>query len=278
MIEPTASLAAHSVPPPHVRDADQIRAFYDDHIVQKVADFVDGNPRVEAAWQTIQQWAPPTPGQVLDIGCGFGQMSWQMAARWPSAQVTGVDIRPRSIALASQVFSRPNLAYTTASLETFDAARGFDLITLIDVYEHIAGGERAGFNALVARVLAPGGVVILTFPTPAYQRQLREHEPAKLQPIDEDITPATIDGLAAATGTRLVLYREQNIWRSGDYAHAVLTRAATGGRIERAAAMGPRLIDRVARKLRLSGGGDGSRASRLQRIERTLGAGVYRPR
>ncbi len=280
MSESPASLAAHPAAASPQHDADQVRAFYDDHIVQKVADFVDGNPRVEAAWQTIQQWAPPSPRQVLDIGCGFGQISWQMAGRWPSARVTGMDISPRSIALASKVFAGANLAYSTASFAEVDRGRGYDLITLIDVYEHIADAARAGFDAQLARVLAPDGVMILTFPTPAYQRLLREAQPEKLQPIDEDIDLMTIQALAAATGTRLVLYREQGIWLSGDYAHAVLTRTVTGGRVERSAAPSRGLIVRAAGKLRRlrRGAADESRDSRLHRIERTLGAGVYRPR
>jgi 2-polyprenyl-3-methyl-5-hydroxy-6-metoxy-1,4-benzoquinol methylase len=279
MTELPVSLAADRVGAP-ARDADQVRAFYDEHIVNKVADFVDGNPRVDAAWRTIQAWAPVSPRQVLDIGCGFGQMSWQMATRWPSARVTGADISPRSVALASRVFERSNLSYTTASLDALGAETAFDLITLIDVYEHIADEERAAFDVQIARLLATDGVVILTFPTPAYQRLLRHEQREKLQPIDEDIDASKIQALAAATGTRLVLYEEQSIWLSGDYAHAVLTRSAVGARVERATAARPGLFERVAGKLQVLGRGvdAASRVGRLQLVERTLGAGVYRPR
>jgi SAM-dependent methyltransferase len=278
MSESPISLAAHAAAPP--RDAAEIRAFYDEHIVNKVADFVDGNPRVDAAWRTIQEWAPAAPRHVLDIGCGFGQMSWQMATRWPSARVTGADISPRSIALAAKVFARPNLSYTAATLDALSVDTSYDLITLIDVYEHIADDERAAFNSQLARLLAPDGVVILTFPTPAYQRLLRDQHPEQLQPIDEDIDVRKLDALAAATGTRLVMYREHGIWLAGDYAHAVLTRSAVGGRVERRPAPACGLIDRVVNKLRRLGRGvdAGSRDGRLQLVERTLGAGVYRPR
>jgi cyclopropane fatty-acyl-phospholipid synthase-like methyltransferase len=279
MSELPVSFVAHRVAAPS-RDEDQIRAFYDEHVVNKVADFVDGNPRVDAAWRTIRDWGPVSPRRILDIGCGFGQISWQMAARWPSARVTGADISPRSIALASKVFSRPNLEYTTAPLDALDSRAGYDLITLIDVYEHIADAERAAFNGQLARLLAPDGIVILTFPTPSHQQRIRAEHPDKLQPIDEDVDMGKVQALTAATGTRLVMFREASIWSTGDYAHAVLTRAASGDRVEPIATAEPGVIDRVIRRLgRFSRGVEtGSRDGRLRLIERTLGAGVYRPR
>ena len=260
--------------------ADQIRAFYDEHIVHKIADFVDGNPRVNAAWQTILQWAPKRPRRILDIGCGFGQVSWQMAQQWPRAQVTGLDISPRSVALASRVFQSPNLTFATTSLDSLDVDDGYDLITLIDVYEHIADSARAFFNASLARVMAADAVLIVTCPTPEYQQFLRRQQPDKLQPIDEDIDAGTLQALATATRSRLVMFREQSIWLEGDYEHAVLSRATTLTPVERRGSEPPALLDRAARKWRRwrDGLDPGSREYRLQMIEQTLGAGVYRPR
>ncbi len=89
---------ASVAPAPHVRE------FYDEHIVHKVADFVDGNRRVDAAWRTIQHWAPASPRCVLEIGCGLGAMAYRMAERWPDARVFGADISPRSIEFATKLF------------------------------------------------------------------------------------------------------------------------------------------------------------------------------
>jgi SAM-dependent methyltransferase len=278
MMQPQSAIA-HPVAGARA-DADQIRAFYDDHVVHKVADFVDGNPRVEAAWRTIEEWAPASPAAILDIGCGFGQISWRMATRWPAAHVTGLDISPRSVALAAKVFQHPNLGYVATSLDAIGRDGGYDLITLIDVYEHIADADRAAFNASLAGLLAPAGVLILTFPTPAYQERLRANEPAKLQPVDEDIDLPKLQALAAATGTRLVMYGERSVWLSGDYAHAVLSRHQPGVPVPRPAPSSPTVVDRAVRKLRtaLRGAEAGSRESRLELIERALGPGAYRPR
>lgn len=259
---------------------DAIRAFYDQHIVDKVADFVDGNPRVDAAWATIEQWAPPAPRAILEVGCGFGQISWQLASRWPDAQVTGFDISPRSIDLAKTVFERGNLSFSDGQIETLNRPAGFDLIVLVDVYEHIAATDRPGFDAALGRLLAPGGRLVLTFPTPAYQQFLRASHPDKLQPVDEDIDISVLQQLATATGTRMLMFNERSIWTSGDYAHAVLDRSATGRPVTRAVPPSPRLIERVSGKLRALWQPEAadSRAVRLRLIERNLGTNIYRPR
>lgn len=259
---------------------DAIRAFYDQHIVDKVADFVDGNPRVDAAWDTIQQWAPPSPRAILEVGCGFGQISWQLASRWPDAQVTGFDISERSIELAGKVFQRDNLSFAAGQVEALDRTAAYDLIVLVDVYEHIGVADRAGFDASLGRLLATGGRLILTFPTPAYQRLLRTSHPDRLQPVDEDVEVSVLQQLATATETRMLMFNERSIWTSGDYAHAVLGRSVTGGPVARVIPPAPRAIERARRKLQTLWRGEtpGSREGRLRLIERSLGPDIYRPR
>lgn len=261
--------------------ATQVRAFYDEHIVDKVADFVDGNRRVDAAWNTIQQWAPAAPKRILEIGCGLGAMAWRMASRWPAAQVTGIDISPRSIDYASKLFVLPNLAYASGRIEELDLGRDYDLIVLVDVFEHIADADKPGFNASLEPLLAADGRLVLTFPTPAYQRILRSTAPDKLQPVDEEIELHTLQGLATATATNLLMYREHNIWISGDYGHAVLGRREAGRPVERPEpAPPPTTIARAVRKVRslFQAEDPASREARLRLIERVLGSAAYRPR
>ena len=257
---------------------DTVRDFYDAHVADKIADFVDGNPRVTAAWTTIAQWAPAAPRHVLDIGCGFGQVGWWMAERWPAAHVRGLDLSPRAVDLASRVFRRENLSYSTDELATHPSGR-FDLITLIDVYEHVPATKRLEFNSAVSRIMSCDGTAILTFPTPAHQRFIRDRHPDKLQPVDEDVDLRVIHDLAVATNARLVFYAERSIWMAGDYAHAVLSRREVEPPVTSRQPVQPTLLDRAVRKIRSRWHEDpGSRDSRLRLIEQALGRGAYRPR
>jgi SAM-dependent methyltransferase len=263
-----------AVPAPHVVD------FYDEHIVHKVADFVDGNRRVDAAWRTLEHWAPESPRVIVEIGCGLGAMAYRMADRWPNARVIGADISPRSIEYAQRLFQLPNLAYSNGSLDALAVDGYCDLVVLVDVYEHIAHADRAAFLAGVAPLLSDDGRAVLTFPTPAYQRILRECSPEKLQPVDEDVDMSALDEVGRAIRADLVMYQEHDIWLTGDYGHAVFMRRRTGRPVVRQQPPEPTAVERAVRKVQrlLHDTDRDSRDARLQLVERTLGAGAYRPR
>lgn len=199
-----------------------VEQYYDSRIAEKLRDFTGRLPRIEAAFETIADWAPAAPHRVLEIGCGVGATSWRMARAWPDAEVVGVDLSPSSIEVANTCFQRPNLRYRAGQLAECDLAGAFDLIVLMDVYEHIARSERPSFHAVLRRLLSPESRLLLMVPTPAHQDFLRTNDPAGLQPVDEDIHPHDIQRLASDVGARLLAYREIGVWRYGDYFHAVL--------------------------------------------------------
>ncbi len=200
--------------------------YYDDRVAEKLRDFTEALPRIEAAIETLAEWAPTAPRRVLEIGCGVGATSWRMARAWPSADVTGTDFSRGSIEVAKACFRRPNLDYRAGRLAELGLTGAFDLILMMDVYEHIAPSERPALQAELSRLLSPESRLLLMVPTPAHQAWLREHDPAGLQPVDEDIHPADILRLGEAVGARLLHYREVGIWRYGDYFHAVLGRTS----------------------------------------------------
>lgn len=205
-----------------VREA--VQDYYDERVAGKLRDFTDPNPRIEAAVQLIAEWAPRPPRRVLEIGCGVGATSWRMARAWPDTEVIGSDISAQSIAVAQSCFKRPNLSYRVGPLAESVAPGAFDLIVMMDVYEHIAPPDRTSLHRAISGFLSPDSRLILTVPTPALQNWGRITFPAELQPVDEDIGPAEIATLAAETGTRQLYYREVGIWRYGDYFHLVLGR------------------------------------------------------
>jgi len=207
----------------------EVTAFYDARVAGKLADFVQANPRIEAAVETLAEWAPKRPRRVLEIGCGVGATAWRMARAWPEAEVIALDLSPASIEMARTCFHRSNLNYRASRLEASGLEGVFDLVLMMDVYEHVAPGDRAALHGGLNRLLSDESRLILTIPSPAHQDFLRHRRPEGLQPIDESIDPAQILRLAEATHTRLVCYREVGVWRYGDYFHAVLARGENLG-------------------------------------------------
>lgn len=206
---------------------ESVQAYYDERIDEKIRDFTHANPRIEAAVQLIAEWAPPKPARILEIGCGIGATSWRMARAWPQAEVVGADVSSVSIEVAKTCFRLPNLSYRDVLIKEGFLEGKFDLVLLMDTYEHIALDDRGTLHAAIKSLLSDEARLVLTIPTPAALNYARATNPSDLQPVDENVTPTDILVLAKETDTQLLYYREVGIWQYGDYAHLVLGRYHT---------------------------------------------------
>jgi SAM-dependent methyltransferase len=247
--------------------SEDVRSYYDAHVAGKLRGFVEGNARVEHAWVTIEQRAGHAPARILEVGCGIGDLSWRMSRRWADSHVVGLDVSPRSLRVARKLFRDPRITFCEGPLVKGQLDGVFDLIVLVDVYEHIAHTDRRSLHEAINALLAPNGRIILTFPTPRHLAWLRIHQPREIQPVDEDITVDTMSRLARDTGTEVLAYHEIAVWHEGDYAHAVLGRWADW--------TGPPRATREPR-LRPPAPLVPSRAARLARVVDRLGADAYR--
>lgn len=119
----------------------------------------DGLRPVEA--ELVQEFFPAPPARVLDLGCGAGRTTGELARR--GFRVTAIDLAPRLLEAARQRY--PGLDFRVmdaTSLEldddSFDAAlfsyNGIDCIHPL--------GQRVRSMAETFRVLRPGGVFVLS--------------------------------------------------------------------------------------------------------------------
>ena len=203
---------------------ESIQAYYDERVEGKLRDFTEANPRIEAAIQLVAEWAPTDPSRILEIGCGIGATCCRMARAWPNAEVIGADVSPVSIEVAKTCFRLPNLSFRAGVVQENTLSGKFDLLLLMDTYEHIAVKDRPALHAAIRSLLSEESRLVLTVPTPAILNYARETKIFDLQPVDEDITPADILNIAQETATKMFYYREIGIWNYGDYAHVVLGR------------------------------------------------------
>ncbi|HLO28448.1 MAG TPA: bifunctional 2-polyprenyl-6-hydroxyphenol methylase/3-demethylubiquinol 3-O-methyltransferase UbiG [Anaerolineales bacterium] len=94
---------------------------------------------------------------LLDIGCGGGVLTEEFAAL--GCQVTGIDISPRSIAVAQKHAARGGISidYRVGSGTSLPFEPGsFEAVSCCDVLEHIQDWKQVVAEA--ARVLLPGGL------------------------------------------------------------------------------------------------------------------------
>ncbi|HEY4364314.1 MAG TPA: methyltransferase domain-containing protein [Bryobacteraceae bacterium] len=108
--------------------------------------------------------------RALDAGCGTGYGSVELARHgW---NVTAFDIAPDAMAFAREHLTAPNLHYVRASATSMPfAEKSFDLVTAFEVIEHLE--DWRGLLREARRVLAPGGVFLVSTPNRVYYAEAR---------------------------------------------------------------------------------------------------------
>jgi trans-aconitate 2-methyltransferase len=81
----------------------------------------------EWGMQTIAGLTLSGRERILDLGCGDGALTLQLATRVPEGYAIGIDSSPSMIASASQ-HSRPNLRFERMHMEQINFEKEFDLI------------------------------------------------------------------------------------------------------------------------------------------------------
>ncbi|HSD40602.1 MAG TPA: class I SAM-dependent methyltransferase [Burkholderiales bacterium] len=102
----------------------------------------------------------PVGSDVLDLGCGTGRpMAEYILAK--GHRVTGVDQAAALLELARVRF--PSATWINGTIEAFVSAVRFNAIVCWDALFHITRSEHESLFARLAKMLLPGGRVMVTF-------------------------------------------------------------------------------------------------------------------
>ena len=162
--------------------------------------------------QWLRQWRLakaaawiPNGTRVLDIGCGDGALFRLLGNRISF----GLGIDP---ALTAGTESGHTRLVAGPFPEAMPKAGSFDVITLLAVLEHVPREQQHPFIGACAGLLAPGGLLIITVPSPKVDALL--HGLKVLRLVDGialeqhyGFRPETTPSLCAAHGLRLLQHR-----------------------------------------------------------------------
>jgi SAM-dependent methyltransferase len=133
--------------------------------------------RFGAGWEGAAERAdllgllPDVRGRrVLDLGCGAGQLARHLAEAG-AAEVLGIDVSERMLALARAEWAHPRVTYRREAIEdlAFPPAR-FDLVVSSLVLHYV--DDYAGLVSRIAQWLAPGGVLVYSTEHPIFTARL----------------------------------------------------------------------------------------------------------
>lgn len=99
-------------------------------------------------------------GHLLDIGCGDGRLISLLSDN-KNLVLHGVDVSQQAIAFA-RAFN-PNSEFICGDVETVPGL--YDLVTVIEVLEHVPDGDIERFTAALTGRLKPGGRLVICVPS-----------------------------------------------------------------------------------------------------------------
>jgi trans-aconitate methyltransferase len=110
---------------------------------------------------------------ILDVGCGDGRNTAELAARAQQGRVIGLDISPSMIEFASKNFpqeSFPNLRFQLSSIENAVFDHPFNIITSFSCFHWLKEPKKV-IQKLALSLKEGGELLILTYPkeSPYYQ-------------------------------------------------------------------------------------------------------------
>ncbi len=119
-----------------------------------------GGERTRAAADLLARVDVPAPARVIDLGCGPGNSTALLRARWPAADVTGLDRDPAMLAAARA--TDPGVRWVEADAATWAAAGVCDV-----VFSNAALQWLPDHAAVLGRwfaAVAPGGALAVQLP------------------------------------------------------------------------------------------------------------------
>lgn len=209
--------------------AEEVREFYQADMERRVRARTHGNLRIDRASEFLLSRVKED-SRILDMGCGIGIASERMAKKAQQGEIFAVDISPAHIDYCRRTIDVPNITFALVDvLEEFDKALQLvktpvDIITMVDVIEHLPLERSRAFFKRLPEILKPDGRILLTYPSPEYQRYSYETPKERLQAVDLVLELDDILDLARHAQARLRSFSYVDVWRRDQYVHCELAR------------------------------------------------------
>ena len=144
--------------------------------------------------------------RVLDIACGEGYGSALLSTA--AASVTGVDSDAKTITHARERYgTSKKIEFLQGSCSKISLKDGsVDVVVCLETFEHLDSGEQKGFLQEIKRILAAGGMMVLSTPdSEEYGKGRSEPNPFH----KHELTPSNLQELLTASFKRVDLFGQR---------------------------------------------------------------------
>lgn len=126
--------------------------------------------------------------RLLDVGCGDGRLLCDLSGEFPDRALHGIDFSERAISLA-RAFG-PDVDWTVGDVADDSLfAEKYDVITSIDVLEHIPPSELAAFVSAISRRITDSGLLVVTVPSTNVPVQDKHYQHFDLKLLEDSLKP-----------------------------------------------------------------------------------------
>lgn len=120
------------------------------------------SPQHRWAFSLIKKVSFNGSERILDVGCGDGKITAQMAKELPSSSFLGIDISPSMIAFATEHFSSDNLSFSLQDATSLPYQDEFDILFSFTALHWIQ--NQADFLQGAHQALKETGILAITMP------------------------------------------------------------------------------------------------------------------
>lgn len=99
---------------------------------------------------------------LCDLGCGDGRLAIEAAMDFPDCEITGIDYSERAINLANGF--GPDVNFLCKDIISEGTTEQYDMVTLIEVFEHIPLDKCSAFIEATTKLIRTGGQLLVTVP------------------------------------------------------------------------------------------------------------------
>ena len=200
----------------------EISDFYDEYVQRQIK--TGANERLISLYKRLLNRGLNADSKVLELGCGERIFTKLLAKKVKNGIIEAVDLSEKSVAVAkNELKDRNNIHFDVADVVKYQPKNSdFDMITLMDVIEHIPLEHHAELFANLAKIATEKTNIIINIPNPQYIGYARINHPESLQVIDQEVELFTLMQHLEESGLELKYFEKYGIWEQDDYHFMVI--------------------------------------------------------